>query len=202
MTAAEFARLVVEVCGLALPPSITAERLAAFATVESARTSLVLNVNGPGGGARRFPTEAAAIAAVRALDAQGRDYDAGILQINRRNWARVGLTAETVFRPCPNIAAGIRILAEADRRAACIWNTGRGDCRSSTGTNGYPEKIEAAAARLATAGPASAPPAQPPEPASHWDVWATPPPAGESEAPPAAETPDASRLVVELRQGD
>lgn len=202
MTAAEFTRLVVEVCGLALPPGITTERLAAFAAVESGRTSLVLNVNGPGGGARRFATEAAAIAAARALDAEGRDYDAGILQINRRNWARLGLTAETAFRPCPNIAAGLRILADADRRAACIWNTGRGDCRSPSGTNDYPERIAAAAARPVRAGQVATAAAAPPEPTSSWDVWATPPPAGDPEAPPAASPPNASRLVVELRKGD
>lgn len=197
MTGAEFARLVVEVCALSLPSGITTDRLRAFAEVESGQTALVLNINGPGGGPRRFRSEADAIAAAHALDAQGRDFDAGILQINRRNWSRVGLTAETVFKPCPNIAAGIVILADADRRAACEWNTGRQNCRRPNGTNGYPEKIQAAAARLAreageapSPAPAAAPQPDPDAPPA-WDVWAKPrprrvtkKPAGESEAPP------------------
>ena len=182
MTGAEFARLVVEVCHLALPPGITPDRLRTYAQVESS-----LNP-----------------AAVSRPNRDGsRDY--GLMQMNSQWIGRTGFpaTVAEAMEPCANIAAGIRILADADRQAACIYNSGKPNCR-----NGYPERIQAASAtqpsRPAPLPLAPAPTALPPAPHS-WDVWAMPAPqpapavtAGSIDAPSA----DEPRVIVELRKGD
>ncbi|WP_426960351.1 transglycosylase SLT domain-containing protein [Muricoccus radiodurans] len=130
-----------------------------------------------------FRTREEAVAKARELLALGHRIDAGPMQVTDRNWAAYGLTVETVFDPRDNICAGGRILGEAfaiERRAHCRYNTGRAAC-----TNGYPARVDAAAARLPlpppiaeVARPAPAPPPSPavlaacgPEPAA-WDGWA------------------------------
>jgi hypothetical protein len=90
--------------------------------------------------------ESAIAFAQRMLD-QGRDIDVGPMGINVRNWERMGLTVLTAFDLAPNVCAGARILGEAyhlvvTRQAHCLYNSGRTDCRSPTGSNGYPEKVE------------------------------------------------------------
>ncbi|WP_233214252.1 lytic transglycosylase domain-containing protein [Pollutimonas nitritireducens] len=94
-------------------------------------------------------------AAQRFID-QGIDFDAGLGQINVRNWAWLDLDRKTVFDPCRNLAAAQTVLAEcyagalprhtdpqsALRAAASCYNTGnfkRGF------TNGYVGKVLAQA---------------------------------------------------------
>lgn len=58
-----------------------------------------------------------AVATTRALDAAGWSYSVGLAQVNRQNWARFGLTPDTVFDPCRNLAAGAAILQGCFERA-------------------------------------------------------------------------------------
>lgn len=53
----------------------------------------------------------------RYLQAQGYEFDAGTAQIHSTNFARYGLTVETVFDPCKNIGASARILTDCYTRA-------------------------------------------------------------------------------------
>lgn len=144
--------LLVHSCRLDLPAGVTAERLSTYAEVESGRNP-------------------------RAIGAPNRDgsRDYGLLQINDQHFRRFGVDARTVMEPCANLRIGAAILADADRQASCIWNTGRARC-----ANGYDLKIMRAASRLAAAdAPAApAPPPPPPKPpeepacAPTFDSWA------------------------------
>ena len=58
-----------------------------------------------------------AVATARALDATGWTYSAGLAQLNHANWARFGLTPQTVFDPCRNLAAGAAVLQGCFERA-------------------------------------------------------------------------------------
>jgi type IV secretion system protein VirB1 len=51
------------------------------------------------------------IVRARALLAQGDNLDTGLAQVNSDNFAAYGLTIETAFNPCRNVAIGAKILA-------------------------------------------------------------------------------------------
>jgi len=53
-----------------------------------------------------------AIAYVNDLDRQGKNYSAGLMQINSKNFTSYGVNNETVFDLCSNIKAGAKILTE------------------------------------------------------------------------------------------
>jgi type IV secretion system protein VirB1 len=55
-------------------------------------------------------TEAAAVALASSLLAAGHDLDAGVAQVNVRNWHWTGLTLASAFDPCASIAAGSKVL--------------------------------------------------------------------------------------------
>lgn len=132
--------------------AVPAQRVVATAQAESGLRPFAIGDND----ARRayFPrTREEAVAKARELLARGHRIDAGPMQVTDRNWAAYGLTVESVFDTRANICAGARILGEAfqiERRAACRYNTGRPDCRQPAGSNGYPERVDAAVAALAT----------------------------------------------------
>ncbi len=98
----------------------------------------------------------AASQAAENLIAQGIDFDAGLGQINVRNWARLGLDSITVFDPCQNLSAIQTVLADcyaralrvhrreqqALRAAMSCYNTGN---FSRGFTNGYVSKVLAKA---------------------------------------------------------
>ena len=182
-------------------PAMPAERLAAYAQVESGFRPAALNVNGPGGGPQRTQSMHEAVALAERSIAEGRSVDLGLMQVNARHLPRFRLTVAEAMEPCRNVALGAFILADAERAAACIYNSGRADCRRPGGSNGYPEKIRAAARAISAERAAPAPPPGP-RPES-WDVFAERAPA------PAAETPEGDdddaapsgrhpRVVVEL----
>src|SRR3546814_1657563 len=76
------------------------------------------------------------------------------MQINSANFARLGLTPETVFDPCTNLRAGAHVLTDNYRRAS---DAGRADplraalseynsgSRTRGLTNGYVGRVYAAA---------------------------------------------------------
>ncbi len=122
-----------------------------------------------------FPaTEEAAIALARRLLADKRRVDVGLMGLTDRpsqdaepgsQWAFYGLGLHNVFKVRENVCAGARILGadyqrEINVRAACSYNSGDRMCRSKTGSNGYPERVERNAALAAAAAAAApAPPA-------------------------------------------
>ncbi|MDO9713248.1 lytic transglycosylase domain-containing protein [Paracraurococcus lichenis] len=119
------------------------------------------------------PTSATeAVAVARRLLAQGRDFDAGLGQINVRNWRWLGLDAETVFDPCRNAAASAAVLTAFSRYSTGTANLGF--------ANGYVQGVVAAGrANAAAPSPAAAPstpeqppPAEPPPCAPSFDSWA------------------------------
>lgn len=100
-------------------PGIAPETLAAIVQTESRMNPIAINVNGVGGGTIRVRTKAEAIAKARDLMRAGRSFDAGIAQINNRNWEWLGVNVETVFDPCQNIKAQANLLTSYSR-----YNTG------------------------------------------------------------------------------
>ena len=131
-------------------PNVAPQTVAAIVQTESRGHPWALNVNG----ARqpRTPNSAADAAAIaKRYVAAGYSVDLGLGQINSRNMRKLGLTWETVFDPCTNIAALGRILSEnyramadgrhpqtALRLALSMYNTGDG---SRGFRNGYVAKV-------------------------------------------------------------
>jgi Transglycosylase SLT domain len=119
--------------------------------------------NGPGGGARHYASEIDAIVAALELDATNIDYDAGLLQINRRNFARHGLTLRIggAFNPCRSMRAGSDHLTDDFRAvwslASRRYNCGRIDCGAA-----YAQHVDTLVAQSSAADPGTpAPPAEP-----------------------------------------
>jgi type IV secretion system protein VirB1 len=147
--------MIAELAALALScaPNIHPVTLNALISHESRVQQYAIGVNRKGKHLQQQPrtlTEATE-AAQRLID-QGIDFDAGLGQINVRNWAWLGLDTETVFDPCRNLAAAQTVLSgcyaralpthedpqQALRAALSCYNTGnfkRGF------TNGYVGKV-------------------------------------------------------------
>ncbi len=102
----------------ACAPQVAPETMMAVIRVESAGDPFRIGVN-KGGALRRQPGNAAdAITTAKGLMRRGASFDAGLMQINSSNFARLGLTPETVFNPCTNLRAGAHVLADNYRRAS------------------------------------------------------------------------------------
>lgn len=72
-----------------------------------------------GGSLVRQPRHAAeALATARALQSEGWNFSVGLAQINRHNFARLGLSVESAFKPCANLKAMQAVLSECFERAA------------------------------------------------------------------------------------
>jgi type IV secretion system protein VirB1 len=140
------------ILGLALQcaPNVSPQTVAAIVQTESRGRPLALYVNG----SRQPATQvnaADAAATARRFVAAGYSVDLGLGQINSRNMRKLGLTWETVFDPCTNIAALGQILTQnyrsvsdgrhpqtALRLAISLYNTGS----TSRGfRNGYVAKV-------------------------------------------------------------
>ena len=107
----DFAALA-ELCA----PETRVGTLRAIAAVESSLNPYAIGV--VGGRLERQPrTLAEARATVQALAKAGYNFSVGILQINRNNFGRFGLTAERAFDPCVNIKTGSAILQDCLKRA-------------------------------------------------------------------------------------
>ena len=103
---------LAEQCGSTVHP----DTLQAVARVESKFNPYVIGV--VGGALKKQPeTLGEAIAAANKLHREGRNFSMGLMQINKKNLAHFGLTYETVFHPCKNVATGAAILSECFKRA-------------------------------------------------------------------------------------
>jgi type IV secretion system protein VirB1 len=117
-------------------PNVAPQTVVAIVQTESRGNSLALNVNGARQPARQLAVVDAATTARRYI-AAGYSVDLGLGQINSRNMRKLGLTWETVFDPCTNIAALGQVLTQsyqtviggrrpqiALRLAISLYNTG------------------------------------------------------------------------------
>ena len=154
---------MIEVMALAqqCAPYVAPETVVAIARVESSFNPYAIGV--VGGALKRQPTtKAEALAAVRELERQGRNFSVGITQVNRYNLPKYGLTYEQAFEPCQNIKVGGKILQECYARAmpthghpqralraafSCYYsgNFIRGFRPDSPGQPSYVQKVVAAA---------------------------------------------------------
>jgi type IV secretion system protein VirB1 len=135
----------------ACAPQVAPSTIHKIIHVESRGNPLAINVNGHR--LVRQPTSAQeAIGWTRWLIARNMSVDVGLMQVNSKNFAAVGLTPETAFDPCTNIAAGAALLTHKYQRAAAtygpgqqalgaalsMYNTGNADAGFS---NGYVHRI-------------------------------------------------------------
>ena len=141
-------------------PTVAPETVLAIIQTESSGEQFALNVNG-GRQPARQTNGADAAATARRYVAAGYSVDLGLGQINSRNMRWLGLSWETVFDPCTNVAALARVLTTnynsvkagrdpqtALRVALSMYNTGS---QTRGFRNGYVTKV------LSNAGIASAP---------------------------------------------
>lgn len=131
-------------------PSVAPETVLAIIQTESSGEPFALNVNGGRQPARQNNAADAAATAQRYGSA-GYSVDLGLGQINSRNMRWLGLTWETVFDPCTNIAALSHVLTTnynavsagrdpqtALRVALSMYNTGS---QTRGFRNGYVAKV-------------------------------------------------------------
>lgn len=131
-------------------PSVAPETALAIIQTESSGEQFALNVNGAKQPARQT-SAADAAATARRYAAAGYSVDLGLGQINSRNMRWLGLTWETVFDPCTNVAALARVLTSnfnavkagrdpqtALRIALSMYNTGS---QTRGFRNGYVAKV-------------------------------------------------------------
>lgn len=135
-------------------PNVAPETVLAIVLTESSGRPLALNVNGAPQPPAPVNAASAAATAQRHI-AAGYSVDLGLGQINSRNMRWLGLTWETVFDPCTNIAALGRVLswdyqsAKAGRNpqtalrvTLSLYNTGS---PTRGFRNGYVAKVVSAA---------------------------------------------------------
>jgi type IV secretion system protein VirB1 len=97
-------------------PTVAPETMAAVIRVESAGHPFAIGV--VGGKLERQPHSLdEAVATAEALERAGRNFSVGLVQVNRFNLARFGLTYRTAFEPCANLRAGSKLLEECYLRA-------------------------------------------------------------------------------------
>ncbi len=131
-------------------PSVAPETVLAIIQAESSGEPFALNVNGGRQPARQSSAAEAAATAQRYI-AAGYSVDLGLGQINSRNMRWLGLSWETVFDPCTNVAALARVLTtnynavkagrdpqSALRVALSMYNTGS---QTRGFRNGYVAKV-------------------------------------------------------------
>lgn len=157
-------------CGAAVPGSEFASRLVAIALHESgdgqgAADPLVIGLNadrerGLSAASIRSATPAEAAEKARALLAQGRSLDLGLMQINSANLTRHGLTVETAFDACRNVAAGADHYAD-DVRAVWTLAHRRYNTGSTERGAAYAASVERVLARVQRTPVAAALPATP-----------------------------------------
>lgn len=102
---------------LACAPQVHADTARALVSVESAFNPWAIGVVG-GALVRQPRNRAEAFATARALRDAGWNFSVGLGQINVGNFDRLGLTVESAFEPCANLAAMQTVLAECFDRAS------------------------------------------------------------------------------------
>lgn len=145
-------------------PAVAPATMAAVVRIESGFNPYAIGV--VHGRLQRQPVSLAeAVVTARALDAAGWNYSTGLAQVNRSNWVRFGLTPDTAFDPCRNLAVGAAILQRCFERARRIHAQAQDALRAglscyasgdfSTGyRTGYVQRVVADADRVVPVVPA------------------------------------------------
>lgn len=90
-------------------PQVSLVTMAAIVRTESGFNPYAVGVV-HGRLARQPASLAEAVATAHALAAGGWNFSVGLAQVNRSNWPRYGLSEQSAFDPCRNLAAGAAIL--------------------------------------------------------------------------------------------
>ena len=110
-------RTMLVALALACAPHVDTRTVEALVAVESSRNPHAIGV--VGGSLFRQPRlRAEALATAKALQAGGWDFSVGLAQINARNFERLGLSVETAFDACANLAGMQAVLCECFERAS------------------------------------------------------------------------------------
>jgi type IV secretion system protein VirB1 len=91
-------------------PMVAPQTMAAVVKTESQFQPWTIGINGNVKLTRQPNSKAEAIATAQSLIAQGYNIDMGLGQINSANLDRIGLSIESIFEPCTNLAASAAIL--------------------------------------------------------------------------------------------
>jgi len=154
-------------------PSVAPATIAAIVRTESQGNELAINVNGLSRKVAQPTSVAQAIEVARFYVAKGYSVDLGLGQINSRNMKALGLTWDTVFEPCTNIAAAGAVISgnyrsvsaglhpqRALRIALSMYNTGsqsrgfsNGYVSRVVGNAGFSDSIQPMSVRIATLTP-------------------------------------------------
>ena len=145
----------------ACAPQVAPETLAAIAQTESTRDPLAIRDNTTDL-SYRPRDKAEAVAVARNMISEGHDLDLGLMQINRGNFAWLGLTVEAAFDPCRSIAAGAAVLTQISR-----YNTGS---PAAGFRNGYVARVLAADRKVKGEAEKQPQPAAP-DPPPPWNVF-------------------------------
>ena len=132
-------------------PGVAPATIAAIVQTESRGNELAINVNGLGRKVAQPTSVARAIEVARFYVAKGYSVDLGLGQINSGNMKALGLTWDTVFEPCTNVAAAGAVISgnyhsvsaglhpqQALRIALSMYNTGS---QSRGFSNGYVGRV-------------------------------------------------------------
>jgi len=99
---------------LACAPFVSQDTMITYIAQRSQANPLAIHITETDRWIRPKSQEEAIAAAMKLIE-EGRDIEVGLAQIKSADWARYGLTAETVFDPCKNLGAAERVLV-ADYR--------------------------------------------------------------------------------------
>jgi type IV secretion system protein VirB1 len=97
-------------------PQVAPATLAAIVRTESGFNPYAIGVV-HGQLVRQPRSQAEAIATAQDLERRGWNYSVGLAQVNRSNFGRYGLTPDTAFDACLNLATGAAILSACYRAA-------------------------------------------------------------------------------------
>ncbi|MGJ0489462.1 lytic transglycosylase domain-containing protein [Methylobacter sp.] len=143
-------------------PMVAPQTMAAIVKTESQFQPWAIGINGNVKLTRQPNNKAEAVATAQSLIAQGYNIDMGLGQINSANLDRTGLSIESVFEPCTNLAVSAAILQanyqsatkklqgeqSALHAALSAYNTGS---FTKGFKNGYVQKVVKNAGAVATA---------------------------------------------------
>lgn len=93
-------------------PSVHLRTLSAVVMQESRGYPFAIGINGGARLPRQPSNEAEAIATARWLLRSGYNFDAGLGQINSKNFNALGLTPDNLFEPCLNLKSAASILSQ------------------------------------------------------------------------------------------